>query len=237
MDFQIEKVIEIEKSGDYKKALNEYLRINPENLSLKDRIFLDRSIAACLFYLKEYKGAIKKLYEILRKYDLDLKVKKEIIESINVCYLYGNQERKAEKYFLNKLKLKELTDDEKCWCFWYLGQCYFIMKKYKKMEFFYNENVKSALKMNHERVSFFCAHLIISEILNKNYEEIEKNLRIVKNMEDRSYGLLKIGISIYNKIKEKKDWESLYNEAIIEAKNNKYIENVELGEFLRKRFS
>lgn len=234
MDYQIEKIIEIEKSGDYKKALDEYLKINPEKLAVQDKIFLDRSIAACFFYLKEYKDAEKAFNKILKKYDLDLSVKKEISECINLCYLYGNKEKKAEKYFLNKLKINELSDDEKCWCYWYLGQCSFLMKKYKKMENFYNENVTLALKMNHERISFFCAHLIISEILNKNYEEIEKNLRIVNKMEDRSNGLLKIGISIYNKIKGKKDWENLYNEGIIEAKNAKYIENVELGEFLVK---
>ena len=39
---------------------------------------------------------------------------------------------------------------------------------------------------------------------------------------------------MFNKIKGKKDWENLYNEGIIEAKNTKYIENVELGEFLVK---
>lgn len=233
MDARIEKAFELESTGNFRKALDEYLIINTKTLSAEDNIFLERSISACLFYLKEYEEAEKHFAEILKKYNLDSITKNKIQDSINLCYLYGGKIKKAEEYFLKKLKIKNLSDGEKCWVYWYLGQCCFLKNEYAHMEDFYSQNIILSTKTKHERTSFFMAHLMVSEILNGKYKEFEQNLNITKDMEDKSFGQLKIVESIYNKIKGINNWECLYNKGINEAQESKYVENVELGEFLK----
>ena len=235
LDFQLQKAFEIEKTGNFKKALDTYLIIDSKNLTTEDNLFLDRSISACLFYLKDYENAEKHFAEILENYDLKSFEQSEIQDSINLCYLYGGQAKKAEEYFLKKIENKNLSDDEKCWAYWYLGQANFLMKEYERMENFYMQNTILAKKMSHERLTFFLAHLMVAEILNKKYEDVEKNLKTIKKSEDKTFGLLKIVESIYKKLQGEKDWESFYKEGINEAKENKYLENIELGEFLKNQ--
>ncbi len=235
MDFQLQKAFEIEKTSNFKKALDTYLIIDSKNLTTEDNLFLDRSISVCLFYLKDYENAEKHFAEILENYDLKSFEQSEIQDSINLCYLYGGQAKKAEEYFLKKIENKNLSDDEKCWAYWYLGQANFLMKEYERMENFYMQNTILAKKMSHERLTFFLAHLMVAEILNKKYEDVEKNLKTIKKSEDKTFGLLKIVESIYKNLQGEKDWESFYKEGINEAKENKYIENIELGEFLKNQ--
>ena len=235
MDSQLQKAFEIEKTGNFKKALNLYSKISSKSLSKEDNLFLDRSISACIFYLKDYENAEKHFAEILKKYNLKSFEQSEIQDSINLCYLYGGQAKKAEEYFFKKIEDKDLSDDEKCWAYWYLGQASFLMKEYERMEYYYMQNTILAKKLSHERLTFFLAHFMVDEILNKKYEDVEKNLKTIKKSEDKTFGLLRIVESIYKKIQCEKDWESLYKDGINEAKENKYIENIELGEFLKNQ--
>ena len=57
MDYRIKEALEIEKKGNYKKALQMYSALESLRLKKEDLIFIKRSIAACYYYLKEYSQA------------------------------------------------------------------------------------------------------------------------------------------------------------------------------------
>lgn len=236
MDLELEKAFEIEKSGDYKQALKAYQGLDEERLSTEDLIFLKRSIAACLFYLHEYNKA-KEYYEVLLESEIiSSEIKKEIETCLYLCFLYGGHPDKAEVYFLSAIETA-LSPIEKMWDYWYLGQCSFLQNDFEKMNSYYQQTVDLSEKFNTEKIVFFRAHLLVSQLLMNYENDFLDNLNVLKSYNDTSYGLLKVVSSIYYKSKGAKDWKELYFAGIQEAKNSNYIENIDLGKWLLKRDS
>lgn len=236
MDLELEKAFEIEKSGDYKQALIAYQGLDEKRLSTEDWIFLKRSMAACLFYLQEYNKA-KEYYELLLELEIiSSEIKKEMETCLYLCFLYGGHPDKAEVYFHSTIETS-LSPIEKMWNYWYLGQCSFLQNDFEKMSSYYQQTVDISEKYNTEKVVFFRAHLLVSQLLMNYESDFLANLNIVKSYKDTSYGLLKIVSSIYYKNKGAKDWKEMYLTGIQEAKNNNYIENIDLGKWLLQRYS
>lgn len=235
MDKRIEKAYQIEKKGKYKKALRKYLKLKENDYFEDDRLFLARSIAACLFYLKRYTEAADKFKAILKDKNPCDKLYLEIETSLNLCFLYGAKVEKAEAYFAKRINLDNESSMQKIWNYWYLGQCYYLKNNYKEMQNNYACCVKLAEECKAEKMSFFLSHLIASELLNENYSEAEESINKCSNIDDKSFGLFKILSSLYEKKHNGKNWYKKYSEGIKEARKSGYKENIELGKFLLKK--
>ena len=140
---------------------------------------------------------------------------------------------KAKNHFLEDIKADSSSQD-KMWDYWYLGQCDFLIKDYEKMVSDYQMAVEISEENQIGNLPFFIGHLMVALLLVNNEEAFLKNHDKIKAYEDSSYGLLKIVTAIYRKRKGYPDWQELYSKGIKEAEENKYIENIILGEFLWK---
>ena len=235
MNKKLQSAFETEKSGDYKTALKMYSSLDAENLSFDDRVFLLRSIGACNYYLQNYSEAQNHFHSILEMADITANVRKEVLTSLNLCYLYGGNPEKAKNHFLEDIKTDSSSQD-KMWDFWYLGQCDFLIKDYEKMVSDYQMAVKISEENQIGNLPFFISHLMVALLLVNNEEAFLKNHDKIKAYEDTSYGLLKIVTAIYRKRKGYPDWNELNSKGIKEAEENKYKENIKLGEFLFKKY-
>lgn len=212
-----------------------YSSLDAENLSFDDRVFLLRSIGACNYYLQNYSEAQKHFHSILEMADITANVRKEVLTSLNLCYLYGGNPEKAKNHFLEDIKTDSSSQD-KMWDYWYLGQCDFLNKDYEKMVSDYQMAVEISEENKIGNFPFFISHLMVALLLVNNEEAFLKNHDKINAYEDSSYGLLKIVSAIYRKRKGYPDWHELYSKGIKEAEDNKYIENIKLGEFLFKKY-
>ena len=235
MNKKLQAAFETEKSGDYKTALKMYSSLDAEKFEFDDKVFLLRSIGACHYYLKNYSEAQNIFCSILEIPEITASVRKEVLTSLNLCYLYGGNPEKAQDYFLEDIKADSSSQD-KMWDYWYLGQCDFLIKDYEKMVSDYQMAVEISEENQIGNLPFFISHLMVALLLVNNEEAFLKNHDKIKAYEDSSYGLLKIVSAIYRKRKGYADWHELYSKGIKEAEDNKYIENIKLGEFLFKKY-
>ena len=209
MNKKLQAVFETEKSGDYKTALKMYSSLDAEKFEFDDKVFLLRSIGACHYYLKNYSEAQNIFCSILEMPDITTPVRKEVLTSLNLCYLYGGNPEKAKNHFLEDIKTDSSSQD-KMWDYWYLGQCDFFIKDYEKMVSDYQMAVEIYEENQIGNLPFFISHLMVALLLVNNEEAFLKNHDKIKAYEDTSYGLLKIVTAIYRKRKGFPDWNELY---------------------------
>ena len=236
MDSQIIIAARLESMGKYQEALVAYEKIIIEKLNDTDALYLRRSIAACKYYLKDYTNAEKLFIKILEEDKINANEREDAEDCLYLCYLYGNKIEKAEKYFMNKLKLSENNYEENLWNYWYLGQINYLKKDYPKAEFMYMNALEAAKKANNVKIKFFLAHLLCIEIILKKYNKAWENIEKNSNYEDKSSGLYKIVLGILKKCTYPSDnnWKKIYDEGMKEAKSEKFEENIELGKLLLK---
>lgn len=146
MDSQIIIAARLESMGKYQEALVAYEKIIIEKLNDTDALYLRRSIAACKYYLKDYTNAEKLFIKILEEDKINADEREDVEDCLYLCYLYGNKIEKAEKYFMNKLKLSENNYEENLWNYWYLGQINYLKKRLSKGRIYVYECIRSCKK-------------------------------------------------------------------------------------------
>ena len=91
---KLQKAIKLEKKGKFKSALKLYQNIDRKNLSDEDYLYTKRSIAACLYYLKEYDKAFHEFESIIKDFSVEKDLKNQIKENMHLCFLYEILHRK-----------------------------------------------------------------------------------------------------------------------------------------------
>ncbi|MDC7125465.1 MAG: hypothetical protein PQJ46_07850 [Spirochaetales bacterium] len=225
--------LELEQIGHYKEALKVYKSIDLKLLSKMEQTEVQRSIGACLFYIKNYNEALEQFQLILDKHEIPDHIKTDVMDCINICYLYSGAEKRSICYFKKKTE-KELSDKSLFWANWYVAQGDQILKDFVKAELYYTKAYNIAKDSGADKSSFFLLYLITAKILNnKNYEANVLMRQYVEEYESESNnGLFTILDGILLLEKDYQIGFKEFNEGIKEAQEKNWIENVDLGNLL-----
>lgn len=232
----LQKAIKLEKAGNYKEALVSYKKIEIGDLSEKEHLYVNRSIAACLFYLKEYDKAIQEYEKIFKEYSLDIFLKNQIEENMQLCFLYGTSIQKAIEYFKNRILNEKNNTEKKCWWFWYSGQGFQRLKEFKAAETAYENAYQISKALNSPKKSFFLLYIAVTKIFQKQLLKADEILVLYKekyNQKDNN-GLFQILTGLVAMGKDITEGQKLYQNGIKKAKKEKWMENIELAEELLK---
>lgn len=227
-----------ESEGDFDSALIAYRSIDTKPLSDSEKIYIKRSIAACLFYLKKYEEAETIFIELLSIKELDGKELDEIKDCLNICFLYGDKPKLAFTHFTKKINSKEISELEMMWSYWYIGQYHQMVENYAECLSAYKKSYEISHLLDLENKAFFFSHYLIACIY---LQEVEKASSEVEKYELNnnvcvSFGLLNIAKGIIYKILKIENWKEIYNEGIKEAIESRYQENIDIGLKLNKEF-
>ena len=179
---KLKKAIRLEKKGKFKSALKYYQNIDRKNLSDKDYLYTKRSIAACLYYLKEYEKALHEFETIIKDFSLEKELKSQIEENMHLCFLYGNSTQKGIDFFKDRIINYKQKSENKSWWFWYLGQGYQYIKKYELAEQSYKQAYNMSKELNSTKESFFLLYLAVINIFQNHIKKAEKVLLEYKNL-------------------------------------------------------
>ena len=233
---KLQKAIKLEKKGKFKSALKLYQNLDRKNLSDENYLYIKRSIAACLYYLKEYDKAIHEFESIIKNISLENDLKNQIQDNMHLCYLYGNSTQKGIDFFNDRIMNYKQNSEKKCWWFWYIGQGYQHLKKYEEAEKSYKNAYNISKELNSIKASFFLLYIAVIQILQNHINEAEKILIKYKNLYEKNEnnGLFDIlnGLVIMRIDPNKGLW--VYKKGIKKAKKEKWQENIDLSEKLIK---
>ncbi len=233
---KLQKAIKQERKGKFKSALKLYQNIDRKNLSDEDYLYTKRSIAACLYYLKDYDKALHEFETIIKYFSLENDLKNQIQDNMHLCYLYGNSTQKGIDFFNDRILNLKQNNGNKCWWFWYIGQGYQHLKKYKEAEKSYKNAYNISKELNSIKASFFLLYIAVIQILQNHINEAENILIKYKNLyeEDENNGLFDIlnGLVIMRIDSDKGLW--VYKKGIKKAKKEKWQENIDLADQLIK---
>ncbi len=230
----LQKAIKLEKKGKYKSALKYYQNIDRKNITYKDYLYARRSIAACLYYLKEYDKALHEFETILENISLDAEMKNQIEENMHLCFLYGTSTQKAIDFYQDRIMKDKKKSENNCWWFWYQGQGYQKLKKYEEAEKSYENAYNMSNELKYSKAGFFLLYMAAINIFQKRIKEADKILfkynNIYNQNEDNGlYDILK-GLVIMREDSGK--GKKLYKKGLRKAKKENWTENIELAQEL-----
>lgn len=234
----LDNASQLESEGKFDLALEAYKSINLSNSENSERLYVARSIAACLYYLGRYEEAELEFKKILTNYDLNDSDKSDLNDCLHICYLYGNHPKLAQEYFQNKIQRNELPESEKIWSLWYIGQYYSLEENHSESFIAYHKCFTIADHINHNRKAFFFAHYILSLFYMNSLNQalVEYEIFKIKNPSDSSCGLLNIAIGALYKKLGYNNWEAIFQNGINEAKKSKYQENIDIANQIIRNF-
>ncbi len=232
----LKKAIKLEKKGNYKAALVSYKKIETDDLSEKEHLYVNRSIAACLFYLREYDKAIQEYEKILKEFFLDTFLKNQIEENMQLCFLYGSSAQKAIEYFKNRILNEKSNIEKKCWWYWYTGQGFQRLKEFKAAEIAYEHAYQTSKELNSPKEDFYLLYIAVIKIFQKQLQNADEILVLYKEIYNQKdiTGLFQIITGLVAMQKDFTKGRKLYHNGIKKAKKGKWIENIELAEELLK---
>ena len=228
---QILKAGTLEKMGRYREALEVYQSISPVNVSPSGRVFISRSIASCLFYLKRYQEAESVFQEIIDNEYIDPATRGELNDSLHMCRLYGGSPESAVTYFQKRLRNDGGRNPNSCWWHWYSGRAYQIMTDYRHARQEYDKASRAAEVLRHDNAPFFHLYTIVP-VLFEN--DLKRAARIGKEYtshygEVSCNGLYEILFGLIRMDELPEEGRSLFDEGVERAEQSEWPENADLG--------
>jgi tetratricopeptide (TPR) repeat protein len=242
------------KIGKYNEAVSDL--VNSLNFSIIPNLNM---ILISIFFcnIKEYDRAIKYLSKAAEiKHDSSI-----IYLNLGLVYYYKNEYDTAIRFFEKASKYK-CNENERASIYTALGATYIKLKNYDKANnnickslkiypdnysshtyhalllILQGENAlaeKTALKAINLNSYNYLAYKILAEIniLNENYEDFYKNIKIFLDINPNGYADIDLNDNIYTKIKNDKNFKQLISEAKDNALSiNKLKTSIDDSKFL-----
>jgi len=232
----LQTAVDIEATGDFQAALDAYRQIDLAAVSAPDALYVRRSIAACLFYLKDYPSAERAFLDVLES-PVD-EAREEVTNCLHLCYLYGGKPELARSHFLSQSSDASASLSSQMWANWYLGQSFTITTDFGNGTPFYRVAWALSAKGTSDSLAFFFAHYLVCLVQSGQPEEARRELALWDATEemDGSFGLLKIVRGVLLRAAGTSSWKETFDAGMVEATREKYVENVVLGNELIEKY-